>query len=433
MFKDTFEIEKGDVVAITGGGGKTSLMFQLAGELSKGGRVLVTTTTKIYTPDKEKYERLVVGDQVVNGLKRNIDVMGGEIVESKLHGLEYEEVEELLFQYDYILIEADGAKMKPMKGWREDEPSIPPFATKIIGVANIKSIGKRAVEENIHRLDDFLKMVGTDEGEEVSLEVFRKYLQRGKFFKGSQGRSLLYINGVEERGEAAEALKLGNQVEDLYFGSIWEKKIMKHRRVDAVVMASGYSKRFLGEDKLLKKLGGIPVVEHLFRTLRKIPFGEIVVVGRGFEIEKLCHRYGYSYVENRRAYLGQSESVRIGIGVTSGEGVMFFTGDQPLLTEESILELLLAFEEENNITRPVSEEVPSSPVIFPERFRDELNSLTGDMGGREVIRKAGRITRVEFSDSDEFMDIDTVEDLLRAEKIMTIREKVNLGMKNAKS
>jgi probable selenium-dependent hydroxylase accessory protein YqeC len=423
MFKDTFKIEKGDVVAITGGGGKTSLMFHLAEELSQLGRVLVTTTTKIYNPSEEEYEKLIVGDEVFLGHRKNISVAARGERDGKLHGFSFEELEELLPEYDYILMEADGAKMKQMKGWREDEPVIPSYATKVIGVANIKPLGKRATQDNIHRLNTFLQMVDIEEEEEVDLEVFKRYLQRGKFFKGFSGERILFLNGVEEGFEYEAAMKLGSQVENFYFGSIKEKRIAKYKRVDAVVMASGYSRRFGEEDKLLKKIRGVPVVEHLFKTLEKLPLENIVVVGRNPEVKRLCSKYGYNYIENTKAHLGQSESIKAGLKVTSGEGTIFLTGDQPLIKEESLLKLLQTFQEEELITRPVSERVPSSPVIFPGRNKRDLMNLTGDMGGREVIRKAGRIAEVEFSGKDEFMDIDTVEDLLRAERIMVEREK----------
>ena len=41
------------VTAIIGGGGKTTLMETLAGELSKKGKVIITTTTHICRPKME--------------------------------------------------------------------------------------------------------------------------------------------------------------------------------------------------------------------------------------------------------------------------------------------------------------------------------------------------------------------------------------------
>lgn len=59
-----FNIIKNDVITITGAGGKTSLLFFLAEKLSEYGKVLVTTTTKIYCPSEEKYESLIIGNNI---------------------------------------------------------------------------------------------------------------------------------------------------------------------------------------------------------------------------------------------------------------------------------------------------------------------------------------------------------------------------------
>ena len=52
LFYKKLRIEKNSITAITGSGGKTSLMFRLAEELSLKGKVLITTTTKIFAPDE---------------------------------------------------------------------------------------------------------------------------------------------------------------------------------------------------------------------------------------------------------------------------------------------------------------------------------------------------------------------------------------------
>lgn len=78
MFCEKFGIEKNMTVGITGSGGKTSLMFLLAKELSKKGRVLVTTTTKIYEPLKDKYEYLFLTEknEKIKGNGKNIFILG---------------------------------------------------------------------------------------------------------------------------------------------------------------------------------------------------------------------------------------------------------------------------------------------------------------------------------------------------------------------
>ena len=55
LIKDALRIRRGDVVTLVGGGGKTTLMFRLAEELTAAGMTVVTTmTTKIFVGQMER-------------------------------------------------------------------------------------------------------------------------------------------------------------------------------------------------------------------------------------------------------------------------------------------------------------------------------------------------------------------------------------------
>ena len=108
MLTKVFDIKKGDIITITGAGGKTSLMFSLARELSTLGRVLVTTTTKIFTPKIDEYEELILPNHKTKGLAKNIFIYGEKIENNKLHSLSYDKIFDLKKDFDYILIEASG-------------------------------------------------------------------------------------------------------------------------------------------------------------------------------------------------------------------------------------------------------------------------------------------------------------------------------------
>ena len=79
MFYKKLRIEKNSITAITGSGGKTSLMFRLAEELSLKGKVLITTTTKIFAPDENQYENLFLFNNMerenLKGKGKNIDIL----------------------------------------------------------------------------------------------------------------------------------------------------------------------------------------------------------------------------------------------------------------------------------------------------------------------------------------------------------------------
>lgn len=65
QLKEALGFERGEMISLIGAGGKTTTMFRLAQELRDEGRkVLVTTTTKIFKPNKPHVHRLFLVDDV---------------------------------------------------------------------------------------------------------------------------------------------------------------------------------------------------------------------------------------------------------------------------------------------------------------------------------------------------------------------------------
>ncbi|MGL4687188.1 MAG: selenium cofactor biosynthesis protein YqeC, partial [Fusobacteriaceae bacterium] len=176
-----FNIKKGDIITVTGGGGKTSLIFHLARELSKSSKVLITTTTKIYEPQEFQYEELIlVSSETVKGSGTNIFILGDsiDIKTGKLIGICDKIIEEYKDKYDYILIEGDGSNEKPLKYWNEYEPVISKFSTKIIGVTNLDALGKEILEVT-HRCSKLCEQHKWSENNKIDLEKFGHYLLKG--------------------------------------------------------------------------------------------------------------------------------------------------------------------------------------------------------------------------------------------------------------
>lgn len=417
------KIKKENIISITGGGGKTSLIFFLAEELAKQGKVLITTTTKIYLPKTDDYEEMYIENKIIKGNNKNIFIVGKNILNNnKLEGLPLNKLKELKKEYDYILIEADGAKRKLMKGWKKTEPVIPNFTNIVIGVVNLDILGKKMIESNIHRLRLFLEKTQGTYGKIIDENILEKYIKTGDFFKGFRGEKIIFLNGIENIDKLNKGINLGKKIKNLYFGSIKNKWISKTKSIDAVIMASGYSKRFEG-DKLFEKINDIPMIEHTLRKLKEIAFNKIIIVGRDKRIKKLCKKYKYKYIKNNKAYLGQSESIKRGLLKSNGDAIMFFTGDQPFLTKPSILRLIKEYEKNNKIIKPVVGETPCSPVIFPQQYKKQLLKLQGDTGGRKLLRKENIVYKVNFKDDNEFIDIDTREELKRIKDIINFKNK----------
>lgn len=68
----------------------------------------------------------------------------------KIRGLSEEEYRKLKTQCDVLLVEADGAKRKPLKVPAEHEPVIPEDTDMVIGIAGASAIG-RTIKAGCHR------------------------------------------------------------------------------------------------------------------------------------------------------------------------------------------------------------------------------------------------------------------------------------------
>lgn len=411
MFYEKFGIEKGSVTGITGSGGKTSLIFLLAEELANKGKVLVTTTTKIYEPLKEQYETLFLSDsnEEIKGNGKNIFIFVSKKVDRKLISPNEEDILKIKSKYDYILYEGDGAKEKLLKFWKEDEPVIFSFTDNIIGILNIKVKNLEFSEENVHRYNMYMnKNNKFFPKKNVDDEILKDCLMNGKFFKNFSGKKMLFLNGVENISEIKTALNFSNDLENFMFGSVKEKKIYVPKKISAIIMGSGKSERFNG-NKLLSKIDGVSMIEIILKKLSSIPFKNIFVTYKDKEVFDICKKYNVIPLENKNYFLGQSESIKLGVSKIKDENMMFFTGDMPFLKEETIIKLILEFN--NEIVIPMVNNKKFSPVIFPQRYKEDLMKLFGDIGGKELIKKEKKLKLIEFDDEKEFIDIDTREEL----------------------
>jgi len=175
-------------IAFTGGGGKSSIMYRLASELrSQGQRVLVTTTTMIFHPDEKNIPcNVLFTGSVDTFLKQNtpnegtITVAGSEIIAEgkKIKG--FTPVELNLIQktggFDTILVEADGARGRPIKAPAEYEPVIPIDTDIVAGVIGMDCIGTKINKQNVHRPEIFTKITGSSNDDIIEKSVIYRLL-----------------------------------------------------------------------------------------------------------------------------------------------------------------------------------------------------------------------------------------------------------------
>ena len=210
--KDLLDLNRDDVVSIVGAGGKTTFMYSLAEELRNESKVLVTTTTKIYMPKKKYYDFAVMGEESFDKFNDSNGIyLCGKCIndENKVIGLNEKTIVNKLSYFDYILIEADGSKRKPIKGWNDNEPVVINSTKKTVGVMDIEVIGKEINNNNIHRLEKFINITKTKDNELINIENLISLIYHKKgLFKDSKGQRILFINKVEGLEKRYLACKL---------------------------------------------------------------------------------------------------------------------------------------------------------------------------------------------------------------------------------
>ena len=174
-------LEGGGVISLVGGGGKTSLMFELARELSMAGdTVLTTTTTKILEPSPDQTGSVILSDSVSIILERAAEALSesphltaaaGKLTESgKLSGFRSEHIEELWKAglFDWIIVEADGAAGRPLKAPAAHEPVIPACTKRLVGMVGLNGVGQPLTERLVFRHEKFARLTGLSLGSNVT-------------------------------------------------------------------------------------------------------------------------------------------------------------------------------------------------------------------------------------------------------------------------
>jgi len=197
----------GGVISLVGAGGKTSLMFRIAREVSNAGEsVLTTTTTRIMWPDKKQSSEIflaatpkLVLEKASVLMKNNLHltaasarVADGE----KLVGFESAAIDELQRsgRFRWIVVEADGAANKWIKVPAAHEPVIPKCTDRLIGVVGLKAVGKPLTAQWVFRPEHYSKLTGLEPGMPVTVEsVATSILDPEGILKGAPPQATRYI------------------------------------------------------------------------------------------------------------------------------------------------------------------------------------------------------------------------------------------------
>jgi len=173
------------VLSIVGGGGKTSLLFALASDAGSAGlSALLTTTTRIYDPRDEHraFDTLLLNEAwVVAGSSLPaahdvrtdspaggfIAVLGSGVVAGKMVAIHPDLIDTCPGDWDMVLVEADGARHRPIKAPADHEPVIPHGSDMVCAVVGLDCLGAPLDDDHAFRPELLERVTGLKQGQRI--------------------------------------------------------------------------------------------------------------------------------------------------------------------------------------------------------------------------------------------------------------------------
>ena len=140
---DFFTDGKKHTICLVGGGGKTTVMYELAAAWAACGcKVLVLTSTHILCPADGSFAADVSAVQNLWQQRRYAVIGTPELSTGKLTAQPQDLYEALQLQADVILCEADGSRHHPCKVPAAHEPVLLPDSDIVLAVAGMDALGR---------------------------------------------------------------------------------------------------------------------------------------------------------------------------------------------------------------------------------------------------------------------------------------------------
>jgi molybdenum cofactor cytidylyltransferase len=189
--------------------------------------------------------------------------------------------------------------------------------------------------------------------------------------------------------------------------------MIERAAVASILLAAGRSTRFGDADKLLTRIGGVPLAMLAAKAIVDLRPARRIAVCADDDgaLAMMLHAEGFEIVVNARPDAGLSESLRLGIdAVTRGResAALLSLADMPFVRTSHLEALLQRFDTEAApIVASSRGGQPMPPALFGRPAFGALKEARGDEGGRALLASAALVP----APADQLADIDRPEDL----------------------
>ena len=182
--------------------------------------------------------------------------------------------------------------------------------------------------------------------------------------------------------------------------------------ISAILLAAGQSKRMVGENKLTKKIRGIPLIKHSVKNILASSVDELIVV-LGYQkeiIERLIDKNEkIKFVFNNNFESGMASSIKIGLNNLSEKTEAFFIclGDMPMINQD-VYNQLIRSRNNKEIIVPTYKGQQRNPILFSKSMKSIIISIEDDIGAKKILEQnKGKILKVKIDDINITKDFNT--------------------------
>ncbi len=159
------------------------------------------------------------------------------------------------------------------------------------------------------------------------------------------------------------------------------------------ILAAGRSARFGAEDKLTAPFRGMPLGLHPAHALLSLGFTHRWVIVRTHDhpCASGWRSAGFELVVNADADAGMGASLRMAAEraeQAGADGLMICLADMPLVATDHFEALVRAWNQNGGIVASQDGALISPPAIFAREHYPTIAGLTGDRGGKMLLRSA---------------------------------------------
>ncbi|MFQ3293843.1 MAG: putative selenium-dependent hydroxylase accessory protein YqeC [Natrialbaceae archaeon] len=181
------DLDEPELIAFVGAGGKKTAMARLVEEGRSDRRIGYTSTTHMPPP---ALELTVAGPERIESTIEARHAADGPLafaseyvenparVDEKVAGFDQDVVDDLYAAeyFDWLLVKADGARLREFKAPDVDEPPVPARSTVVVPVASAQVIGQVLSENVVHRPERVATIAPVAIGDLITPDVVGRVL-----------------------------------------------------------------------------------------------------------------------------------------------------------------------------------------------------------------------------------------------------------------